>query len=127
VIKKYSLNIDFYYIMYMGLTCQLQEIRELSYKLFDVLVNERDDFLRLVQEREGVNTPIEFYYKVLIDAVSNDEKMLDYLPVLVKPIVSYFEGRPVDYGALTYIIIFLSKPSSTRDEYSLLFEKALFD
>ncbi len=108
-------------------TCQLQEIRELSYKLFDVLVSERDDFLRLVQEREGVNTPIEFYYRVLIDAVSNDEKMLDYLPVLVKPIVSYFEGKPVDYGALTYIIIFLSKPSSTRDEYSLLLEKALFD
>jgi hypothetical protein len=92
----------------MELTHQLEEIHELLYKLFETLVNEKDNFLQLIAKRDGVNTPIEFYYKLLIDAVLKHEEMLDYFPVLAKPIIAYLEGKPVDYEALSYFIVFLA-------------------
>ncbi len=76
----------------MELVHELEGIRE----LFDMLVSE----VRL----ENANTPI----KLLIDAVLKHEEMLDYFPVLAKPIIAYLEGKQVDYEALSYFIVFLA-------------------
>ncbi|MEW9492394.1 MAG: hypothetical protein TQ35_0009395 [Candidatus Aramenus sulfurataquae] len=124
------------------------------YRTLDELMKGKEEFLKVIEEREGVNTVMEFYYKVFIrlltELVDNirrydtkelekpkarDDKGLRKLVsatnilifVLSYPIIAYLEGERVDYETLTSLIVVLAKPSTIKDKYSLLFGEAIFE
>ncbi|MCI2414725.1 MAG: hypothetical protein MPF33_05680 [Candidatus Aramenus sp.] len=121
------------------------------YGMLDELIKGKEEFLKIIEERELVNTVMEFYYKVFIrlltELVENirsydtaaskakDDKRLRKLVsitnilifVLSYPIIAYLEGERVDYETLTRLIVVLAKPSTIKDKYSLLFGEAIFE
>lgn len=111
----------------------------------------KEEFMRTIEEREGVNTIMEFYYKVflglLTDLVENirryetverlkardDAKLRALMSttntlifVLSYPIIAYLEGDKLDYEILTYLITIFAKPSTIKDKYSEIIGEALF-
>lgn len=121
------------------------------YGLLDKLVKAKEEFMRTIEEREGVNTIMEFYYKVflglLTDLVENirryetverlkardDAKLRALMSttntlifVLSYPIIAYLEGDKLDYEILTYLITIFAKPSTIKDKYSEIIGEALF-
>ncbi len=121
------------------------------YRMLDELIKGEKEFLKIIEEREGVNTVMEFYYKVFISLLTEllenirhydtmklkakDVKGLRKLVsatnilifVLSYPIIAYLEGERVDYETLTSLIVVLAKPSTIKDKYSLLFGEAIFE
>jgi hypothetical protein len=119
------------------------------YRILDELIKGEEEFLKIIEEREGVNTIMEFYYKVLIrllielvenirhynimklKAKDNERlrKTVSIINILIfilsYPIIAYIEGEKIDYETLTRLIIALATPSTIKDKYSLLLNKAI--
>ncbi|QKR00386.1 hypothetical protein GWK48_08385 [Metallosphaera tengchongensis] len=120
------------------------------YEVLQKLVNVEGEFLKTVEQREGTNTLMEFYYKVfigilteLIQSIRHHEagevKAKDdvklralvsraniLLLTLSYPILAYLQGEKVDYEILTYLIVTFAKPSALKDKYSILIGEAIF-
>jgi hypothetical protein len=119
------------------------------YGVLDELIKGEEEFLRIIEEREGVNTIMEFYYKVFIrlltELVENirhynimkskakDDKRLRQLVSMTNilifalsyPIISYLKGERVNYETLTRLIVVLATPSIIKDKYSVLFSEII--
>ncbi len=119
------------------------------YRILDELVKGEEEFLKIIEEREGVNTVMEFYYKVLIrlltelvenirhynimklKAKDNERlrKIVSMTNILIStlsyPVIAYLKGERVDYETLTRLIVVLAMPSTIKDKYSLLFNEAI--